>query len=127
MLKATLLPKPNSSYTKTSVDKNTGEEIRTTVFRYSVSGTDEEMEAYKKAKGTNYRVDETTGQVLYFSTTYLADVVDLIILANGDVIIDKSDLRKAEARVKAMGGDLGQAVAMTVASQLFGNAPQSEE
>jgi len=129
MLKATLLPKPNSSYTKKSVVIKEGKEveINTVVFRYSVSGTPEEMEAYKQAKGSNHRVDENTGQVLYFSTTYISDVVDLIILSNGDVIIDRSELRKAEAQVKAMGGNLGQAIAMTVAGKLFNSEPDTSE
>jgi hypothetical protein len=125
MLKATLLPKPNSSYTKKSVVN--GVETSTVVFRYSVSGTPEEMEAYKQAKGSNHRVDENTGQVLFFSTTYISDVVDLIILSNGDVIIDRSELRKAEAQVKAMGGNLGQAIAMTVAGKLFNSEPDTSE
>lgn len=128
MLKATLLPKPNSSYTKTSVDKVTGLEIKTVVFRYSVSGSAEEMEAYAKAKGANNRVDEKTGQTLFFSTKYVGDVVDLLILANGDVIIDTSELRKAEAIVASMGGDLGKALAEETARRLMGgNHGNSEE
>jgi len=127
MLKATLLPKPNSSYTKTTVDSVTKEEIKTVVFRYSVSGTPEEMKAYADAKGKNHRVDDKTGQVLFFSTKYVGDVVDLLILANGDVIIDTSELRKSEAIVKSMGGDLGKAIAEETARRLMNNHGNSEE
>lgn len=126
MLKATLLPKPNSSYTKTGVDAN-GNETRTVVFRYSVTGTPEEMKAYADAKGKNHRIDDKTNQVLFFSTRYVGDVVDLLILANGDVIIDTSELRKAEAVVKSMGGDLGKAVAEETARRLMGSHNNSEE
>lgn len=125
MLKANLLPKPNSSYTKTSIDKVTGQEIKTVVFRYSVTGTPEEMKAYADAKGKNNRVDDKTGQTLFFSTKYVGDNVDLLILANGDVIIDTSELRKAEAVVKAMGGDLGKAFADETAKRFMnGNSEE---
>jgi hypothetical protein len=124
MLKATLLPKPNSSYTKTT--EVNGVEIKTVVFRYSVSGTAEEMKAYADAKGKNHRVDDKTGQVLFFSTKYIGDVVDLLILANGDVIIDTSELRKSEAIVASMGGNLGQAIAEETARR-FMNGSNSEE
>lgn len=138
MLKANLLPKPNSSYTKKVIDKATGlpaidpitkEEIKVVVFRYSVTGTPEEMKAYADAKGKNNRVDDKTGQTLFFSTKYVGDCVDLLILANGDVIIDTSELRKAEAVVKAMGGDLSKAIAEETARRFMNgsNHGNSEE
>jgi|Laugrespbdmm15sd_2_1035082.scaffolds.fasta_scaffold20828_5 hypothetical protein len=123
MLKANLLPKPNSSYTKKTVVN--GVETSTVVFRYSVTGTPEEMKAYADAKGKNNRVDDKTGQTLFFSTKYVGDNVDLLILANGDVIIDTSELRKAEAVVKSMGGDLGKAIAEETARRFMnGNSEE---
>lgn len=122
MLKANLLPKPNSSYTKKSVVD--GVETSTVVFRYSVTGTPEEMKAYADAKGKNNRVDDKTGQTLFFSTKYVGDNVDLLILANGDVIIDTSELRKREAVVKAMGGDLGKAIAEETARRFMNGSSE---
>jgi phosphopantetheinyl transferase len=117
MLKATILPGSQSSYVNAK---------GTTVFRYKVTGSPEELAAYAAAKGQYHRVDEKTGDVLFFSTTYAGDTVNLVITATGNVIPDMSEFRKAESLAKQFGGNLGEALANHSAGALLGK-PSSDE
>jgi hypothetical protein len=65
------------------------------VFVYSVDGTEAELEAYKDAKGAEYREDSETGKPLWFSLNYVGEVCPMIITTNGNVVADTSQLRKA--------------------------------
>lgn len=127
MLKATILAKPNQSYTKKTIKVVDGveTEVSSTVFRYSVTGTEEEMLAYAKAKGKYHRVDDKTKEVLFFTTDYIGDNINLLILSDGGVIIDKSDLEKAKAIVAAGGGNLGAEMAKQYIARFQGG--NSEE
>lgn len=65
------------------------------VFVYVVSGTPEELEAYKHAKGVNHRENEK-GEPLLFSARALSnnrnENINLSITLNGNVVAD--DLNK---------------------------------
>jgi hypothetical protein len=126
MLKATILEKPNQSYTKKTKKMVDGVEVEesVTVFRYSVTGSAEEMAAYEKAKGKYHRVDDKTNQVLFFTTDYIGDVIELLILSDGAVIIDKSDLEKAKAIVSAGGGNLGAEIAKAYLNRFTGGSQE---
>jgi hypothetical protein len=67
------------------------------VFVYQVSGTDEQLNAYKHAQGINYREDETTGKPLFFTPQYVGDEVTIIITTNGRVVADTSAFKKAKS------------------------------
>ena len=60
----------------------------TKVFRFVVSGSESEIEAYKSAQEDNFRTDED-GKPLFFSTRYLSDNIKLIITENNNVVVDK--------------------------------------
>jgi len=45
-----------------------------TVYVYKVTGTEEEMKSYKDIKGDFHRVDEETGNVLFFSSDIPAGI-----------------------------------------------------
>jgi hypothetical protein len=65
------------------------------VFVYSVDGTEAELDAYKDAKGSEYREDSESGKPLWFSLNYVGEVCPMIITTNGNVVADTSQLRKA--------------------------------
>jgi len=69
------------------------------VFVYVVTGTPEELAAYKAAKGTYYREDKD-GNVLHFATRALSnnrnEQVVLNITTNGNIVAD--DLNKVLAQ-----------------------------
>lgn len=119
MLKATILSGNQSSYVNQKGN---------TVFRYKVTGSTEELKAYAKAKGEYHRVDEKTGDVLFFTTKYTGDTIPLVITSTGNVIADMSEFRKAESLAKQFGGNLGDALASQSASALLGkpNTPTEE-
>lgn len=91
----------------------------TDTFIYEVQGTAEELAAYKEAKGEYYREDEN-GKPLFFYTNYVGERAKLIITTNGNVVPDRSALKKAMSIVRQAGGDAGQAMAAQAAQAVFG-------
>jgi hypothetical protein len=67
------------------------------VFVYHVTGTDDELQAYKDAQGANYREDDTTGKPLFFMTQFAGDDVTIIITTTGRVVADTSAFKKAKS------------------------------
>lgn len=91
-----------------------------TTFVYNVSGTPENLEAYKLAQGDYFRVDDVTGKVLYFTTSWNGEKLDLIITTNGKVITDTSATDKLVAVVNRSSGILQDKLAGLVASHILG-------
>lgn len=90
-------------------------------FRYAVTGTAEELAAYKTAQGVNYREDDVTGEPLFFTVRYAGKSVNLITTKSGNVIADLSELKASASIAKQFGGNLGQSIADAAAAQfLFG-------
>jgi hypothetical protein len=90
-------------------------------FRYAVTGTAEELAAYKTAQGVNYREDDITGEPLFFTVRYAGKSVNLITTKSGNVIADLSELKASASIAKQFGGNLGQSIADAAAAQfLFG-------
>jgi len=90
-----LQAKLNGSYRKPT----TG----TKVFRFTVTGSEKELQAFEEAQGDNYRLDETSGKPLWFSTRYIGDNVSLIITNNGNVVADDTELSKMQSLVEQFG------------------------
>lgn len=99
-------------------------------FRYAVSGTKEQLEAFAKAQGEFHRVDEATGTPLWFTTNFAGNTGSLIITQNGKVVADMTEFEKANSLAKQFGGNLGQELARHAAATLMGgpsNAGSSVE
>ena len=97
------------------VKKETGNDV----FVYSVTFANEEQhEAFRNAQGTQYRVDQKTGQILWFSSRYHGENIDLIITSNNKVVADTSAFAKAKSLAKQYGGDFGQELAKASAQAL---------
>lgn len=81
-----------------------------TVFRFVVSGTPEELATYKEIQGDNYRTDNVTGKPLYFTTRYFDDTIKLVVTSNpetGDkrIVADDSELVKLQNLINNFGAD----------------------
>jgi hypothetical protein len=96
----------------------------TTVFVYSVNGTDEQLAAYKEAQGENYR-ESDDGEPLWFSTRCVGDSGSLITTSKGTFAPDMSAFDKAASLATQYGGNLGQELARNAAASLLSssNAP----
>lgn len=88
-------------------------------FVYVVSGKAADLEAYKLAMGEFYRTDDKTGEPLWFTTRFVGDNGTLIITSNGNIVPDMSEYDKAASLVKQYGGDFGQELARSAASNLL--------
>ena len=99
-------------------------------FVYTVSGSAEQLAAFKEAQGEFYREDES-GKPLWFTTRFIGDNGTLVLTTNGNIVPDMSALDKAESLVKQYGGNLGQELAKAAAQQFMGkgtsNAPAAPE
>ena len=78
-----------------------------TVFRYTVHGTDKELQEFEEIQGDNYKVDDETGEPLYFTTRYIADNVELTVSKNKDgdkrIVVDDSEYAKIQSIVDQFG------------------------
>lgn len=78
-----------------------------TVFRYTVDGTEKELQEYEEIQADNYVVDDKSGKPLYFTTRYVADVVELQVSENKDgekrIVVDDSEIAKIQAMVQMYG------------------------
>ena len=92
------------------------------MFRYTVSGTADELAAYKASCGTGYREDEKTGKPFYFTQDFVGDTAELVIgTKSGRAYADTSELKKAASLARQFGGNLGDAIATEAARNLMGS------
>jgi hypothetical protein len=89
------------------------------VFVYTVSGSTEQLEAFKTAQGTNYREAED-GTPLFFTVRCVGDSGTLIITSTGKVVPDMSQFDQAASLSKQYGGNFGQEIARVAAERLLG-------
>jgi len=95
-------------------------------FVYGVTGSANDLAAYKEAQGEYYREDETTGQPLWFTTRCVGDNGKLIITTNGKIVPDMSAFDQAASIAAQYGGNFGQELARQAASSILGTpAPES--
>lgn len=88
------------------------------VFRYLVSGSKSELAAYATAQGEHFRVDEETKKPVFFTTTFVADNVDLMITRKGRVIVDTSVQDKMQALAGGQAGVQAAFAALVAAEQM---------
>ena len=78
-----------------------------TVFRYTVDGSEKELQEYEEIQGDNFKIEEKSGKPLYFTTRYVADNVELTVSENGDgekrIVVDDSEFAKLQSIVDQYG------------------------
>jgi hypothetical protein len=84
----------------------------TKVFRFNVFGTETELQEFETAQADNYRVDDTTGKPLWFSTRYVGDNVNLIITSSNQVVADDTEMSKLQSLVEQFGADTAKLILM---------------
>lgn len=96
-------------------------------FVYGITGSAEELEAYKVAQGTFYREDDATGQPLWFTTRCVGDSGELIITTNGKVVPDMSKYDQAASLASQYGGNFGEQLAKLTAQSILGHSAPAPE
>jgi hypothetical protein len=91
----------------------------TTVFVYSVSGTESNLAKYKDIQGEFYREDEDGGPI-WFTGKFVGKVGKLIITSKDKIVADTSELDQAASLASQYGGNLGNALATTYATKFVG-------
>jgi hypothetical protein len=88
-----------------------------TVFRYTVTGSDEELKSYEEIQGDNFVQDDKTGKPLYFTTRYVDDNVELTITENGKVVVDDSEYTKIQSIIDSYGEGVARLMLMKKSAQ----------
>lgn len=96
----------------------------TLVFRYKVTGSEAELQAFKDAQGEFYREDEDKTP-LWFSSRNCGKRTELCVSSKGKIFADMSELDAAANLAAQYGGNFGQELARLAASQLFGKSQPS--
>jgi hypothetical protein len=95
-------------------------------FVYEVSGSTQDIEAFKTAQGDYYRVADN-GKPLWFTTRCIGPAGHLVITTNGNVVPDMSKFDQASSLASQYGGNFGEELArMSAQAILGGNAPQAD-
>ena len=87
-----------------------------TVFRYLVSGNDQEIQQYTDCTGDNLVVDDNTGKPIFFTTRYIADNIKLVITSNNNVVADDTEISKLQSLVEQYGPDVARLIMMNTKS-----------
>lgn len=74
-----------------------------TVWRYAVSGSEEELAKFEEVQGDNHRIDEQTGKPLWFTTRFAGNETTLTITTNNKVVADNSKLEEIASMVEQYG------------------------
>ena len=94
-----------------------------TVFRYIVKGTPEDLTKYTEAQGNFYRENDEK-QPLFFSNRFVGNTGKLLITAQGKVAVDSSEMDQLSSLINQHPGALGDALAKAGAEMLLGHKPQ---
>jgi hypothetical protein len=97
-----------------------------TVFVYTVSGNESQLESFKNAQGDYYREDEN-GTPLWFTTRCIGQKGTLIITSKGKVVPDMSAFEQAASLAKQFGGNFGNELAKATVQQLLNGSPASND
>lgn len=101
--------------------------VRTTKFRYIVTGTDQELEEYKSIQGDGYRENEQ-GQPLWFSVNYIGQRTTLGISQAGNVFADDSVFDQLKSLAAQHPGLVGEMIVknelLNLGSMLSRSAPE---
>lgn len=81
------------------------------VFVYSITGTEEEIAAYKESKGEFYREDATTKQVLMFSNRYTGKEINMIKTSTGQFVPDTTEIDQLASLADQHGIDIALRIA----------------
>lgn len=89
------------------------------VFKFIVTGSVEEIEAYKTAQGQNYREEDITKEPLFFTPIFQAKVLTLLITPNNKVVVDNTEIAAVESMIENATGIYQQELAKLAAAHTF--------
>lgn len=90
-------------------------------FVYTVSGSKEDLAAYKKAQGDFYREDDNNTP-LWFTTRCVGPQGLLIITSKGNIVADMSAFDQAASIASQYGGNFGQELAKASVAMILGTS-----
>lgn len=91
------------------------------VFRYELNGTEAEIAQYQAIQGENFKRDDITSKVLYFTTTFAGPAAKLLFnQANTKVFIDNSEMDALTSLAAQYEGTaMGNAIAKQAADKMM--------
>jgi hypothetical protein len=110
---------------KVSLKRSYKSDKGNTVFVYSVSANQADVESYKTASGDYYR-EEADGTPLWFTTRCIGERGTLVITSKGKIVPDMSAFEQAASLAKQFGGNFGEQLAKASVAKLLGNSNEPE-
>ena len=96
------------------------------VFKFIVTGSVDEITAYKRAQGVNYREEEITKEPLFFTPIFQGKLLTLLITPSNQVVVDNTEMAALDSMIKNATGIYQQELAKLVAAHnfasVFGNS-----
>lgn len=111
---------------------NTG--VVSTVFRYTLSGKEDDLKAYREAleaQGVPCHVDEASGKLIYFDTVYRGQSCNVTVTDTGRIVVADNDLDFLQSQLRlatdpALKDALATAIANMIVSKIMGTAPVAQ-
>lgn len=89
------------------------------VWKYDVTGTKEEIEAFKAAQD-KVIINEFTGNPIFFSVTNYGETVQLGISSKGSVYANTEAMDALRDKIEQMGPEFAKALASEMAKEMLG-------
>ena len=108
------LPKTNRSYVKSETGNR--------VWKYSVTGTAEEIAAFEAAQDKVVYNEEDGGKPIFFSIRNYGESVELGISQSGNIYVNTEKQDALKDQIEAMGPEFAKAAAAQMVAQLLGSS-----
>lgn len=111
--------------------RNADTGVVSTVFRYLLSGKEQDLKSYREAleaQGVPCHTDEKTGKVIYFDTVYRGQSCNVTVTDTGRIVVPDNDLDFLQSQLKlatdpALKSALATAIADMIVKKTMGVAP----
>lgn len=111
--------------------RNADTGVVSTVFRYLLSGKEQDLKSYREAleaQGVPCHTDEKTGKVIYFDTVYRGQSCNVTVTDSGRIVVPDNDLDFLQSQLKlatdpALKSALATAIADMIVKKTMGVAP----
>lgn len=110
--------------------RNADTGVVSTVFRYALSGKEQDLKAYREAleaQGVPCHTDEKSGKLIYFDTVYRGQTCNVTVTDTGRIVVPDNDLDFLQSQLRlatdpALKSALATAIANMIVAKTMGAA-----
>lgn len=114
--------------------RNADTGVVSTVFRYTLSGKEQDLKTYREAldaQGIPCHTDEKSGKIIYFDTVYRGQTCNVTVTDTGRIVVPDNDLDFLQSQLRlatdpALKSALATAIAQMIVQKTMGVAPVAQ-